>query len=130
MGLRVLEPARLVLNNVRVAAFNSNPGVWLDGSNQGQANTITNSLIENNVVVGIRVQEADLTVSTSTISGNGGGAELFDTGHLNINDSTIRDNTASFGGGIYVDGSSSAQVMVHRSLIHRAASLRGMRRSP
>lgn len=118
MGIRVEAPARLVLNNVRVTAFNATAGVWLNGGSQAQVNTITNSLIENNVAAGISMSQADLTVSTSVISGNGaGGAEQYDWGYLNINDSTIRDNTADFGGGIYVEGGSGAQVRVHRSLI-------------
>jgi predicted outer membrane repeat protein len=118
MGLRVEAPARLVLNNVRVAGFNASGGVWLSGGTGSPlVNTITNSLIENNVVAGVRMQDADLTISGSTISGNSGGLELFDWGYLNVDDSTIRDNTATDGGGIYVDGGSSAQVRVHRSLI-------------
>ena len=129
MGLRVNSPARLVLNGARVSGFNSNAGVWINGGSGAQANTITNSLIENNVTTGILVQEADLTVNTSTISGNGGGGAALETqGYLNINDSIIRDNTSGGnGGGIYVDGGSGAQVRVRGSLLknNRASNFGG-----
>lgn len=128
MGLRVNAPARLILNNTRVSGFNANAGVWINGGSGIQANTITNSLIENNVTTGILVQEADLTVNTSTISGNGGGGAALETqGYLNINESTIRDNTSTDGGGFYVDGGSGAQLRVHRSLIknNRATNFGG-----
>jgi predicted outer membrane repeat protein len=131
IGLRVNSPARLVLNGARVSGFNSNAGVWLTGGGgQGlTANSITNSLIENNVTTGVRADEADVNVVTSTISGNGGGGvSLRTVGYLNIDDSILRDNTSGGnGGGIYVDGGSSAQVRVNRSLIknNRAANFGG-----
>lgn len=124
IGLRIDAPARLVLNNARVAAFSANAGVWISGGSGAQTNTITNSLIENNTTTGIVAEDADLNVTTSTISGNGAGGVVLDTwGYLNIDDSIIRDNTANFGGGIYVQGGSSAQVRVHRTLIKNNRAL-------
>lgn len=76
-------------------------------SNSGNA-AIANSTISNNLASydggGIE-NSGNLTISNSLISGNiadflGGGIDNFGGGNLEIDASTIRDNSAEFGGGI------------------------------
>jgi hypothetical protein len=129
IGIRVLAPARLVLRNVRVADFNSVAAVWLDGgtsSTDGLENTFIDSLIENNLAVGIRSDSADVRVTRSTIANNRGGIRQ-KNGYVFVDDSTIRDNTVGTGngGGLYVEGGSGGQLTVNRSLIRNNRATNG-----
>ncbi len=77
----------------------------------GSASILDSTIANNNSTEeggGIAAQ-GTLTVSGSTISGNGArfGGGIFSSGQLDLTDCNVISNSSNFGGGVYVEGSGS-----------------------
>ncbi len=68
--------------------------------------TVTGSSYVSRFSGGIDNSGGTMTVTDSTIEGNGGGG-IFTSGNMTIVDSTISGNSATYGGGIYADGNTT-----------------------
>jgi CSLREA domain-containing protein len=88
-------------NFIAISVSNStvagNAGVGI-GIPEGGQLTLTDSTVRNNGL-GMSGGECNLIISRSTISGNGGGIQLFIPGIVAISDSTISDNKSPNGAG-------------------------------
>lgn len=126
---------------VRMAGFTLSNGNGFDGTSHShggavRVNPSTNLLmtqmtISNNSVnstsffgAGI-VNNGSLSLTESTVTGNtvGGGIANFDV--LNINRSTIYNNQALIGGGIYIDISSSLAQITNSTITNNSATFEG-----
>jgi hypothetical protein len=97
----------------------------------GNVIVVTNSTIANNSGLGIsnRGGSGGLTITGCTVSGNGGGGVRWGTYNANvtltISNSTIANNSATDGGGIYVDFINSASVSISNSTVANNTAING-----
>lgn len=99
----------LTLNNSSV--IGNGTGIHVDGGNVILNNSIISENNERGILVGgSTVSLNNSIVSDNTASSSGGGVHISVFGTLNINNSTIANNTSPFGGGIYLIGGATLNV--------------------